>query len=150
MHTIITINTVLQLTISEVLPDCWRRGKYISPVLLLPVESTGSLNFFMLALSVISCGAHSLMSSCEDEEEVVGLTVDRHHSYGSGGDADAGANSAICSFASCAIPGNGMEKKSLNELYRLTSCKNFLKESLGTQPRHGALPSKEQMISQGI
>ena len=26
-------------------------------------------------------------------------------------------------------------KKCLNELYRLTSCKNFLKESLGTQPR---------------
>ena len=27
------------------------------------------------------------------------------------------------------------KKKSLNELYRLTSCKNFLKESLGTRPR---------------
>ena len=26
-------------------------------------------------------------------------------------------------------------KKMLNELYRLTSCKNFLKESLGTRPR---------------
>ena len=26
-------------------------------------------------------------------------------------------------------------KKVLNELYRLTSCKNFLKESLGTRPR---------------
>jgi hypothetical protein len=31
-------------------------------------------------------------------------------------------------------------QKYLNELYRLTSCKNFLKESLGTQPRR---PPKE-------
>ena len=37
----------------------------------------------------------------------------------------------------------------LNKLYKLTSCKNFLKESLGTQ-HPGALPSKEQRISQGI
>ena len=29
-----------------------------------------------------------------------------------------------------------MKKKCLNELYRLTSCKNFLKESLGTVMNH--------------
>jgi hypothetical protein len=48
------------------------------------------------------------MSSREDEEEVVELTVDRYYSYGSGGDVDTGTNAAICSFAISAIPGNGM------------------------------------------
>jgi hypothetical protein len=46
-----------------------------------------------------------------------------------------------CSVLFCArerrwAAGTGMEKKKmLNELYRLTSCKNSLKESLGTRPR---------------
>ena len=70
----------------------------------------------------VSCGQeHKLDTTQMQVQSILFDTMQRHW------------DRSRATFGTTPIPFTS--QKCLNELYRLTSCKNFLKESLGTQPR---------------